>query len=498
MGHDRPTATVRGQVRRRGPARTVAAALGLAACGSPGSGEPDRFEHATRPYEFVSHAGDTVSAVRGSFLVPENRSDPDSRRIRLSYVRFPAAAADPGPPIVYLAGGPGGSGVGAARGTRFPLFMALREIADVIAFDQRGTGDSSTIPPCRLDERLALDAPLRIDSLVAMGRRGAAACLVSWRTAGVDLAGYNALESARDLDDLRTVLGVDRVTLLGIGYGTHLALAALKVMGDRIDRLVLASAQGLDQTVKLPARTDAYFVRLQAALDEDPLGRGMFPDIVPMIRRVLDRLALSPSRVSIPSEEGPVEFLMGADDVRLPSAFVIGDPANGVSLLRLIAAADRGDDAPLGRFVYRFVRGQPLTFRGMPEAMDAASGSSAERLELVREQAQTALLGDVLNFPMPHLRDAFGDLDLGDDFRVPPVSDVPTLLLSGTLDGRTYPESQAEAVAGLSDVTHLVIEHAGHNLFMVSPRVTEVILAFLRGGDVSDTRIGVTFRLARP
>ena len=70
--------------------------------------------------------GTTVAAERGTFTVPERRSDPASRRLKLTFVRFPATGEKKGPPIVYLAGGPGGSGIDAARGRRFPLFMAMR------------------------------------------------------------------------------------------------------------------------------------------------------------------------------------------------------------------------------------------------------------------------------------------------------------------------------------------------------------------------------------
>ncbi|NWO96157.1 alpha/beta hydrolase, partial [Escherichia coli] len=84
---------------------------------------------------------------------PEDRRDPLSRKIKLGYVRFRSTAARPGPPIIYLAGGPGGEGSGAATGPRFPIFMALRAVADVIAFDQRGTGLSSTIPERPVSKR---------------------------------------------------------------------------------------------------------------------------------------------------------------------------------------------------------------------------------------------------------------------------------------------------------------------------------------------------------
>src|SRR6185312_8329380 len=111
-----------------------------------------------KPYTFETNKKEKVDAEFGTLLVPENRSDPESNLIELAFVRFKSTAKNPGPPIVYLAGGPGGSGIGTARGSRFPLFMALREIADVIAFDQRGTGFSKPNLTCL--DRLSL--PLNV------------------------------------------------------------------------------------------------------------------------------------------------------------------------------------------------------------------------------------------------------------------------------------------------------------------------------------------------
>ena len=105
------------------------------------------FAQTAGPIKFKPINGDAVDAERGVFEVPEDRRDPRSRRIKLTYVRFPSRAARPGPPIIYLAGGPGGTASGTAMGARFPIFMALREVSDVIAFDQRATGRSNHIPP---------------------------------------------------------------------------------------------------------------------------------------------------------------------------------------------------------------------------------------------------------------------------------------------------------------------------------------------------------------
>ena len=48
----------------------------------------------------------------GYLIVPEDRGDPDSPTIRLHVAIFRSRAAEPQPdPIVYLEGGPGGSGI---------------------------------------------------------------------------------------------------------------------------------------------------------------------------------------------------------------------------------------------------------------------------------------------------------------------------------------------------------------------------------------------------
>ena len=108
---------------------------------------------------FTAQSGESVEAFQGHVDVPENRSDPDSRMIEIAYVRFPATTDNPGPPIIYLAGGPGGSGSGTARAQRFPLFMAMRQHGDVIAFDQRGTGNATFLPACTSSVFLPEDTP---------------------------------------------------------------------------------------------------------------------------------------------------------------------------------------------------------------------------------------------------------------------------------------------------------------------------------------------------
>ncbi len=469
--------------------RSLLAAAGLAVPGFALAQSP------AGPFRFAGWRGAETDAERGFFEVPEDRRDPVSRRISLSYVRFPSTAARPGPPIVYLAGGPGGTATGTATGPRFPIFMALREVADVIAFDQRGTGLSNHIP-ARPPATGPLPALTR-DALTRHFRDEFQTAWADWTRAGVSMRGYNTAESADDIDALRQHLGAEKIDLWGISYGTHLALSVLKRHGDRVGRVALASLEGQDQTVKRPAHLDAYLQRVDALLDADPAARGAVPDLPALMRRVHDRLEAAPVALTVAGPAGPIELQLGGFGVQLLAGSLVANPGTLALLPGLYLALDAGAMEPLAPFLAGMA-GQ-LGIGGMPEAMDLASGISADRLRLIEHEARTAVFGDALNFPMPHLLGAVEGVDLGDDFRAPFRIHTPALLVAGTLDGRTPLEEQAEVAAQFQHRTQVTVENAGHNVFESHPDVQDLIVRFFSGEPLADTSLSLpppTFRLA--
>jgi len=434
---------------------------------------------------FTSESGVTVDAYRGRFDVPEHRADPASRMIELSYVRFPAMTATPGDPIVYLAGGPGGSGSATAQGRRFELFMAMRAHGDVIAFDQRGTGASTALPECRTGIHLPEDRRIHQAELTEAYRAAALQCRAFWAGEGVAIEGYTTLESVADLSDLRRHLGAAQLDLWGISYGTHLALAAMKTIPDELDQIILASAEGLDQTVKRPSRADAFYGRLAEAVASQPAAAARYGDLTTLMRRVQDRLAVDPITMVLEGPDGePVEFLFTRDHLQMISGFA-SDPAGAVWILQLYASLDAGQTGMAQAIAQQvFSPGEPITLRAMSTVMDVASGISPERRARFHEEAAASLVGPYLNFPLPQLANVWPDIDLGEAFREEAAYDGPVLLLTGTLDGRTFPEGQSEATAYLSAVTRVTVVNAGHNLFTTSPEVGEAMHAFMRGEPV--------------
>jgi pimeloyl-ACP methyl ester carboxylesterase len=438
--------------------------------------------------------GQKVQAFEGSIEVSENRNDPDSRLIPVHYLRFPATGEHPGSPIIYLAGGPGGSGIATVSypGFRFPLFMAMREFGDVIALDQRGTGKSRTAPECTSKQSIPPNNPLNEALLTKHYRLAAVECVDFWTSEGVDVLGYTTVESVRDIDQLRQHFNTDKVTLWGISYGSHLALASLKMMPEKIDKVIIASAEGLNQTVKLPARTDAYFARLQLAINQQPKAAETYPDIKALMNRVHQRLDDNPVQVMLtPEGTEPTKFLFQRIHMQGMAAGMIADPHRGVPrMLELYNAIDHGVTEMLPSIIERAGLNNPyISFDVMSFGMDIASGVTERKLQLVDQQSQYALLGRLLNFPMPQLNRVVDGLDLGDEFRQYPKSDVPTLLLTGTLDGRTYIKSQQEATRGLTNLTQVMVKNGGHNVFMLSPQITGVIQDFMRNKVLDTTEI---------
>ncbi|MEO1323495.1 MAG: alpha/beta hydrolase [Pseudomonadota bacterium] len=440
---------------------------------------------------FESEAGDIVDAFEGSLLVPENRDAVDSRMLTLKYVRFPATNEKAGAPIVYLAGGPGGSGIQTAKFQRFPLFMAMREFGDVIAFDQRGTGASNDLPNCVSSHHISATEASSAEQVFAIERLAFEECLAFWKAEGIDVHGYTTNQSVADLDALRQHLGAEMIDLWGISYGSHLSLAALKEMDDRIGRVVIMAIEGLDQTVKQPLRGDAYFDRLQAAIDTVPAAREKYPEVKAMMARVLAALEAEPILVEVPTRDGgTAPFLFQKRHLQSFTAGLAADPARVIWILEVYRGLDAGDTNALTSLLARAIdpTDTAVSFRTMSTLMDVASGSGAKRRAMLETQAETALLGLHMNSSL-HLETVDPSLDLGDEFREPPVSAVPTLVLSGTLDGRTYPESGQEATAGLSNRQTVIVKNGGHNSFMISPEVTEVIQEFMRGQSVDGRTI---------
>ena len=421
---------------------------------------------------FRPNVGPEMPAQFGRFWLP---SDDGVSTQSLAFVRLPAATDQPGPPIFFLAGGPGSSGIEAGRGRRFEYFRALTSLGDVILLDQRGTGQSTPRVRCEQEFFVPTDRLLDRAAFAAAWVEQARGCADELRARGVNLDEYNTNQSADDIDALREALGAEQVILVGYSYGTHLALAYMRRHGARVASAVLHGVEGLDQTLKLPSNVQRSLEVIDS-LANDPSSLGVRMDgFVEALEAQLDALAAKPESVMV----GDTLVVFGEFDARVLIANAMGDRDDVEQLPGIVATLAEVGWAPIAAAVLE-LRRRPLN-SGMTFAMDCASGATPARSGQIAAEAPNTLLGDAMNFPFPEICQAWNVPDLGDGFRAPLTSDIPVLFVSGTIDGRTPPTNAAEVAAGFPNARQLWVERAGHNELATDPQIVDAILQFLRG-----------------
>jgi pimeloyl-ACP methyl ester carboxylesterase len=440
-----------------------------------------------KTYEFISKAQDTVQAELGTFNVIEDRENGGKDTIQLSFVRFKSTNPNPKSPIIYLSGGPGGSGTGTARGGRFELFMKLREVADVIAFDQRGTGRSEKLPNCPYTAEFELSKPTYKKEYIVKTTANISKCLDYWNAKNINLKAYNTSESAKDLDALRKALHTDKISLWGISYGSHLAFEYIRLFEKNIDKMVLASLEGSNETIKLPKDTENFVFQIAENAEDNYGSEIKYKDLKSKIIAVHKRLKENPVTSSYKNRSG-VYDTVGISNFELQSAiatFYLKNPTDSKKLPKIYTQMYTGNFSEIASDVmvmkkYIFNRISPMAF-----AMDMQSGISDERRKKVSEQIDTSILGSSINFLRYEWMMHINFPQLPNEVREMEENKVDALLLSGTLDGRTYVNTGIEVAEKFKNGQHVIIVNAGHDLYMESPLIGDLVVDFLKGKDLN-------------
>jgi pimeloyl-ACP methyl ester carboxylesterase len=445
------------------------------------------------PYKF-QFENQSIDAELGRLVVPENRSKANSNLIELAFVRLRSTAAKPGPPVIYLDGGPGSSAINLARAPEYgQAFLKLRESGDVILLDQRGVGSSKPNLTRLYSASLPTDFFETREKAAAVFKERIGQAAEHFRSQGVDIQAYNTRESAHDVDDLRKALGVERVSLVGFSYGTHLGLAVIRYHGANLNRVTLIGTEGQNFTHKLPSSSDRSLKRLSDLAAADPQIAAKLPDLYGTLKRILERLAKEPATVTITDRRGSkfVNVTVGKFGLQAILMIDLGDTNDLPIFPALIYTIDKGDYSILSRFVEKRYNQFGTGGSVMSFVMDAGSGATKDRWDRIRKEAVTALLGDTVNFPFPEISAVFGNPDLGDDYRSAIVTGVPTLFVSGELDNNC-PSFQADEVRKtFKQSTHLIVANAGHESMLVIPTIQQSIVDFLNGADVSQRSLSI-------
>lgn len=465
--------------------RLLAVMLAFAAMGLAGraTAQTDPAIDRTQIRTIAAPDGRTMEITTGYVGVPEQRggANANPRKIDLAVIRLRWAGAEGKVANMLLAGGPGDSGTRLLSELPERRAAALLDLmgGDVIGFDQRGTGRS--LPGLALQEPtpLPLDAPGSPVTWLPLMERASRLAAQHFAGAGIRLASYTTIENADDVDAVRRAFGYSGVNLWGRSYGSHLALATVRRHPASVERLILVSPEGPDHSFKLPAQTDAVIRRIGE--------RAGVPELPETMRMVFERLRKAPVTVNVAGPAGVErKIVIGAFDLQWLTAQALGDPRALATLPIAYREMASGDFSRIGPLALAS-RTQWRLGSAMKYMMDLASGASPQRLERIRHEARTALLGDAMNFPTMDLQSAWPGADLGAEYRKPVRSAVPALILVGDLDARTPIENAREIAAGLSRSKVVVLENGAHQFDLFGdPAIQPLLRDFL-----GDRAIGV-------
>ncbi|MYY86644.1 alpha/beta fold hydrolase [Streptomyces sp. SID335] len=224
-----------------------------------------------------------------SLKVPLDYAKPAAGDIRLAVSRKQATKKKGRlGSLLVNPGGPGGSAIGylqsyAALG--YPA--AVRARYDMVAVDPRGVARSEPVT-CLEGERMDAwtqtdvtpDDRREADALRTAFQSFASGC--EERSAKV-LPHVSTVETARDMDVLRSVLGDDKLTYVGASYGTFLGATYAELYPERVGRLVLDGAMdpslparrmNRDQTAGFETAFRSFAKDCATKGEECPLGAG--------------------------------------------------------------------------------------------------------------------------------------------------------------------------------------------------------------------------------
>jgi pimeloyl-ACP methyl ester carboxylesterase len=420
-----------------------------------------------------------------TLTVPASRTTPTDDTVDLAVAVLHSTGDDPAPdPVVYLEGGPGGTAV-AWYDTWLEPVSPLLEDRHLILLDQRGTGYSTPTLACPEVEEVVEDDP---DADLKALR----ACHDRLVADGVDLATHSTPEIAADVADLRLAMGFDEYNVLGVSYGTRVALRLMDQAPEGLRSVVLDSPYPPD-VVALEAQAANAATAIDALLDAcraQPTCTEAVGDPGQALVRAVERLEARPVEVTVGGVlgVGGATWEVGGDELVGVLFGALYDTSLLPDVPAALAAAAEGDVVEALQLL-----GEP-DVRGRSSALEDSDGTffSVECREEARTSSRDVTAAQASGLPSPLGRiltdDALGVYDVCDFWdsgtaepieREPVRSDVPTLVLAGEFDPITPPAWAHRAAATLSVAGVVEFPGVGHAVITQGECAEGLISAFV-------------------
>ncbi|MGK9234155.1 alpha/beta hydrolase [Inquilinus limosus] len=422
-------------------------------------------------------------ATCGFVAVPAHREGTRGRSLRLYVAVLHSRAASPLPdPVIFLNGGPGDAAFGDDADTWWQISRPIRETRDFIVFDQRGVGQSRPSLDCPELDRVAdrnWTPGLTRAEVLALERPAAVRCHDRLTRSGIDLSAFTTAEAAADVDDVAAALNYEGYNLIGVSYGSRVALAVMRDFPDRVRSTVLDSVYppGIFDLDTQPALIARVFRRLFGECRTSPDCDARYPLLEARFDGMLAQLRTQPETVR-----------QGRKTIRVDDGIVLDalyaafyDPTVVPELPELIDKVARGDLTAVAPWIGPVFSGGPNRSDGL--ALSVACSESwpfATRDALAASVAASEPYGGNAAYAL--------EWQVCDSWHVPPISAVdavavssatPTLLLAGSFDPITPPEYAYIAARTLTNGRVVEFRAGSHSILSTEACAPELVARFI-------------------
>jgi len=372
----------------------------------------------------------------------------------------------------------------------------LKTGRDLVLFDQRGVGFSNPALDCTDYQEIGVDLlDEQIDGVTLepeeAQRRAFDALVACGRTLSqaANLKMYHTAQSAADVDALRRVLGYNQVNLIGVSYGTKLALTVMRDFPEGVRSVVLDSVYPLDADLylEMPADLDRALQTLFDRCAGDPSCSAAYPGLRQTFFATVEKLNVQPARLAL------TDFLTGE---RYPSKlngnafigliFSLLYETEVIPLLpQIITETYHGEYDKVKIVRSSLLLQGELNSQGMMLSVqchdEAPFGSKEAYLKALEEHPEIAGMFGGANLG-GMLYDLCAEWDAGEAGPVenqPVVSDLPALVLAGELDPITPPAWGEKAAGALPNSFFYLFPGVGHGASTSGDCPVEILAQFL-------------------
>jgi len=413
----------------------------------------------------LSWLPDSENIVAGAILVPENHENPDGKKIQITYTILKSKdSTSTNYPMIVFTGGPGGNTI-SENAITYLLEHPYIKKRDLILFDQRGIGYSSSIPNMAYDSFYILaqdaDEKQELSLTIKMINDYKKKC----SELSIDPSYYNTMQNAKDVGMLFKHLGYKKYNLYGSSYGTRLARVVQDMFPKFVNSSVLDSPAPMSGDFLLD-RFDSYSKALNKIFDfcnATPECNKTYPNLKEEYFKGISKLKKEPFKTTV---NDTLDFYVNAQD--------------GIYLLRrLLYRGDSREKAP--ELIRAFAKGEAEVINEIVEFEYMFTGIlnmsmllSVERTEnFVPNITDNMITKAYEGYPLIPVKMGFFDAfyQAGSNWHknILPIEDrkfknseIPTLIFVNQFDPVTPPENGHLFMKKLSNGTLLILDEGGH------------------------------------